>query len=104
MTPDNLLETAVLGHRQASRRHHRPPATRCSEMACGVDNREGESPSPTERRLGRVFRGSATGRRRAELSPDRPSKSNVAVEHGPQSLSDARHYLAYARRDPDTRP
>jgi hypothetical protein len=36
-------------------------------MACDIDDREGESPSPMEPRLGRTFRSSATGRRREQL-------------------------------------
>src|SRR5580700_4006633 len=67
---NNLLEAGVLGHGQASPRHPRPPATRCWKMACDVDDREGESPSPMEPRLGRTFRGSATGRRRARIFAD----------------------------------
>jgi hypothetical protein len=35
-------------------------------MACDNDDREGESPSPAELRLGRMFRSSATGRRREQ--------------------------------------
>src|SRR5579859_6172358 len=38
-------------------------------MACGVDDREGESPSPMELRLGRMCHSSATGRRREQSLP-----------------------------------
>jgi hypothetical protein len=41
-------------------------------MACDIDDREGESPSPMEPRLGRMFHSSATGRRREQLFPRRP--------------------------------
>src|ERR1700733_129547 len=50
----------------------RPPATRCWEMACDTDDREGESPSPMEPRLGRMFHSSATGRRRRQTLPEAP--------------------------------
>jgi phytoene dehydrogenase-like protein len=36
-------------------------------MACDIDDREGESPSPAEPRLGRMFHSLATGRRREQL-------------------------------------
>jgi hypothetical protein len=36
-------------------------------MACDIDDREGESPSPMEPRLGRMFHSSATGRRLEQL-------------------------------------
>ena len=36
-------------------------------MACDIDDREGESPSPMEPRLGRMFHSSATGRRRGRI-------------------------------------
>ena len=36
-------------------------------MACDIDDREGESPSPVEPRLGRMSHSSATGRRRDKL-------------------------------------
>src|ERR1700733_6685576 len=36
-------------------------------MACDIHDREGESPSPMEPRLGRMLRSSATGRRRHEV-------------------------------------
>ena len=36
-------------------------------MACDIDDREGESPSPMEPRLGRMFHSSATGRREQTL-------------------------------------
>jgi hypothetical protein len=36
-------------------------------MACDIDDREGESPSPMEPRLGRMFHSSATGRRHKQL-------------------------------------
>src|SRR5450755_1935559 len=39
-------------------------------MACDIDDREGESPSPMEPRLGRMFHSSATGRRREQTLPD----------------------------------
>src|ERR1700731_2771915 len=70
VAPDNLLEAGVLGHGQASPRHPRPPATRCWKMACDIDDREGESPSPMEPRLGRMFHSSATGRRRERIFPE----------------------------------
>jgi Putative glycolipid-binding len=38
-------------------------------MSCDIDDREGESPSPKEIRLGRTFHGSATGRRREHTIP-----------------------------------
>jgi hypothetical protein len=44
VAPDNLLETAVLGHGQASSEHLRSPATRRCEMACDMNNREGSIP------------------------------------------------------------
>src|ERR1700734_390957 len=37
------------------------------KMACDVDDREGESPSPMEPRLGRMFHSSATGHRRVHI-------------------------------------
>jgi len=40
-------------------------------MACDIDDREGESPSPMELRLGRTFHSLATGRRQAQLFPRR---------------------------------
>ena len=40
-------------------------------MACDIDDREGESPSPMEPGLGRMFHSSATGRRREQLFPTR---------------------------------
>ena len=40
-------------------------------MACDIHDREGESPSPMELRLGRTFRSWATGRRRDKLLPTR---------------------------------
>jgi hypothetical protein len=36
VAPDRLLETAVLGHGQASLYTFAPPAARCWEMACDV--------------------------------------------------------------------
>jgi len=39
-------------------------------MACDIEDREGESPSPMELRLGRMFHGSATGRRRDHTLPE----------------------------------
>ncbi len=39
-------------------------------MACDIDDREGESPSPMEPRLGRMFHSSATGRRRDQTLPE----------------------------------
>src|SRR5450755_1091786 len=39
-------------------------------MACDIDDREGESPSPMEPRLGRMFHSSATGRRREQTLPE----------------------------------
>ncbi len=39
-------------------------------MACDIDDREGESPSPVEPRLGRMSRSSATGRRRERIFPE----------------------------------
>src|ERR1700677_4892113 len=39
-------------------------------MACDTDDREGESPSPMEPRLGRMFHSSATGRRREQTLPE----------------------------------
>jgi hypothetical protein len=39
-------------------------------MACDIDDREGESPSPMEPRLGRTFHSSATGRRRQHTIPE----------------------------------
>src|ERR1700729_4272823 len=48
----------------------RPPATRCWKMACDMDDREGESPSPVEPRLGRMFHSSAAGRRREQTLPE----------------------------------
>jgi len=39
-------------------------------MACEIDDREGESPSPMEPRLGRRFHSSATGRRRERIFPE----------------------------------
>jgi hypothetical protein len=36
-------------------------------MACDIDDREGESPSPMEPRPGRMFHSSATGHRREQL-------------------------------------
>lgn len=41
-------------------------------MACDVDDREGESPSPMKLRLGQMFHSSATGRRREQLFTRRP--------------------------------
>jgi hypothetical protein len=41
-------------------------------MACDIDDREGESPSPVEPRLGRMSRSSATGRRRERIFPEAP--------------------------------
>ncbi len=41
-------------------------------MACHINDREGESPSPTEPRLGRTFHSSATGRRREQTLPEAP--------------------------------
>jgi len=37
------------------------------KMACDIDDREGESPSPLEPRLGRMLHSSATGRRHEQL-------------------------------------
>src|SRR5690242_6783800 len=42
------------------------------KMACAIDDREGESPSPVEPRLGRTFHSSATGRRRKQTLPEAP--------------------------------
>ena len=39
-------------------------------MACDIDDREGESPSPMEPLLGRLFHSSATGRRREQTLPE----------------------------------
>jgi hypothetical protein len=39
-------------------------------MACDIDDREGESPSPLEPRLGRMSHSSATGRRRERIFPE----------------------------------
>lgn len=39
-------------------------------MACDIDDREGESPSPVEPLLGRMSHSSATGRRREQTLPD----------------------------------
>jgi len=39
-------------------------------MACDIDDREGESPSPMEPRLERMFHSSATGRRRERTLPE----------------------------------
>src|SRR5713226_1527514 len=39
-------------------------------MARDIDDREGESPSPMEPRLGRMFHSSATGRRREQTLPE----------------------------------
>jgi hypothetical protein len=39
-------------------------------MACDIDDREGESPSPMEPRLGRMSHSSATGRRREQTLPE----------------------------------
>src|SRR5215469_1117288 len=39
-------------------------------MACDIDDREGESPSPMEPRLGRMLHSSATGRRREQTLPE----------------------------------
>jgi hypothetical protein len=39
-------------------------------MACDIDDREGESPSPMEPRLGRMFHSSAAGRRREHTLPE----------------------------------
>ena len=80
VAPDHLLETAVLGHGQASSLHPRPPATRCLEMACDIDDREGNSPSPMEPRLGRTFQRSATGRRRDAIVPDQSRECQVPHE------------------------
>ena len=41
---DDLLVTALPGHEQASSVHPRPPATRCQELACDKNNREGNVP------------------------------------------------------------
>jgi hypothetical protein len=67
---NNLLEAGVLRHGQASPSHPRPPVTRLWMMACDIDDREGESPSPMEPRLGRMLPGSATGRRREHTIPE----------------------------------
>jgi hypothetical protein len=37
-----------------------------------LNDREGKSPSPTELRLGRMFHGSAAGRRRGTILPNQP--------------------------------
>ena len=42
-------------------------------MARDIDDREGESPSPMEPRLGRMFHSSATGRRHEQLFLRRPA-------------------------------
>src|ERR1700730_6570188 len=39
-------------------------------MACDIDDREDESPSPMEPRLRRMFHSSATGRRRDQTLPE----------------------------------
>jgi hypothetical protein len=44
VAPDNLLETAVLGHGQASSFHPRPPVTRVLRDGLDIDNREGNFP------------------------------------------------------------
>src|SRR5580698_9712377 len=47
-------------------------------MACDTDDREGESPSPMEPRLGRTFHSSATGRRREHIFPEAPGLRQAA--------------------------
>jgi hypothetical protein len=42
-------------------------------MACDIDDREGESPSPMEPRLGRMSHSSATGRRREQTLSEAPA-------------------------------
>src|ERR1700722_1011841 len=49
-------------------------------MACDFDDREGESPSPMEPRLGRMFHSSATGRRREQNSSRRAPPSSSSTE------------------------
>lgn len=86
-------------------------------MACDIDDREGESPSPMEPRLGRVLHSSATGRRRGsslaearglrqgpfihdispagnERQPERPT-IQVATPHDAPPLPIARKALAW---------
>jgi hypothetical protein len=52
-------------------------------MACETDDREGESPSPMEPQLGRMFHSSATGRRHEQLFP-RPA---VLVKRFPREMT-----------------
>src|SRR5207244_4328674 len=85
VAPYDLLETGVLGHvGKPPLQHPRPPATRCCEMACDIDDREGQSPSPMEPRLGRALHSSATGRRRAATLPDAP-RPRQAPHHSTMS-------------------
>src|ERR1700733_955865 len=63
-------------------------------MTCDFDDREGESPSPVEPRLGRMFHSSATGRRRAQTLPDAPGLRQVPTR--PVRSTDAQ--LALKRR------
>jgi hypothetical protein len=41
-------------------------------MACDIEDREGESPSPMEPRPGQMFHSSAAGRRREQTLPEAP--------------------------------
>ncbi len=57
-------------------------------MACDIDDREGNSPSPKEPRLGRMFQSSATGRRRGANLPDQSRSCQVLHETPVSSAPD----------------
>ncbi len=60
-------------------------------MACDIDDREGNSPSPMEPRLGRMFHSSATGRRRGANLPDlrSPCQAFQRGSNEPTAISSA---------------
>src|ERR1700722_8517391 len=78
VAPDNLLEAGVLGHDMPPRDTLVPQRRGERKMACDIDDREGESPSPMESRLGRMFHSSATGRRREQTLPEAPGRRQAA--------------------------